>query len=158
MGRAVILVYHASGFLRLCMRAVHIVAWLTLIPHYSYNRQQTFNPRDIIATTKEIENKKQNQGGVPLFAPKYKRGPGLLSSQPRVTKKQLIGHYYFYMFYGTDTRGEGTVPLSYFGVYYLKVNTYRKALREVHLSILQVFLLLEPFFIPAWFSLQDTLF
>ena len=45
--------------------------------------------------------------GVPLFALKYRGGPGLLSSQPRVTKKQLIGQYYLYC--STELIPEGKV-------------------------------------------------
>ncbi len=40
------------------------------------------------------------------FRPVNKRGPGLLSSQPRVIKKQLIGHYFIlYVLRNWNQRG-----------------------------------------------------
>ena len=42
MGRAVILVSHASGFLRLCRRALHKLAWLTPIPVMTKVYTKTF--------------------------------------------------------------------------------------------------------------------
>ena len=116
MGRAVNLVYHASGFLRLCRRAVRKLAGLTLIPEMT----KAFAAVPLIPDLhKSLNTLEKNKAGLPPFAQRnqYK---GVLDSCPLGPGLSKIIEWSPILSAGLKPEWDGTVLLCYFGVYYPK--------------------------------------
>ena len=126
LGRAVILVSHASGFLRLCRRALHKLAWLTHIPlRQKYNIQRfyyyTINSwitqiHHKTTNMKQTSNryKKTERCWVFPFLPSviFKKGSWALVHLVQGYQNKLNGH--LYCFGKTKTRVGRLVLLCYF--------------------------------------------
>ena len=143
MGRAVNLVYHASGFLRQCRRALRKLAWLTHIP----------DTAQLYVILYMIH--KLHIGFYPNFVLVFKIwvldscpiGPGL----SKIIEWTII--------LSARLKPEGTVQSCCVILGSITQSKYNfEALREAYLPTLQVFFLLEPLPIPAGFALRKLPF
>ena len=149
LGRAVNLGYHASGFLRLCRRAVRKLARLTPIPAMT----KAFT---IIPLSHEYHNSLNTLERIRLGYPlclELNQYKGVLDSCPfgPGLSKSLNWHLSFRQ----DWHQNGTAQSCCVILGFITQSKYLyEALREAYLPKFQVFLLLEPPFIPAGFALR----
>ena len=176
LGRAVIVVSHASGFLRLCRRALHKLARLDLIPVSTKYLQRfyyyTINPL-ITQIQHKIANIKQtnhnslryeqllnwilHKYGFPFLVSHFpnKIGPGLLSIRSRVIENNWMVIYLV----SARLKPEGTVQSCCVILGFITQSKYfYMGLREAYLPTLQVLFLLDAIFYPCRARPQEAPF